>query len=419
MSHSPPAGPRHRAAAFAAFWLVGLVLAGAPAEEPGAPPGDSPAARFAWAPAAETVAVGPAGAPLSGLSIAFTNTRVGGRDDRGRLHLVWSDGRTPYHGVRGTDGRWTAAALGTTTGRANKPTLALLPDGVLVAAWGASEGRGAAVAWSAVSRDYGVSWSAPARVAPGPAGNLALQACRGGDGKPGAVAAWHAPDGRVSAAVWDGSGWSAPVPLNPGGGAGADVALGGAGASTLACWEEAVQPGSPLKRLWLADSPDGGRSWSAPAALPTAGAGFPEMMQDACLDGAPDGRVYLGFQGAQRVYLACAEPAVAGGLRFRLLVDAGPGLFAHVEAGAGGVAACAWEHFTGRNMKNDAAKTVGLALTVDGGRTFTGPHAIPGAAEAPGAMQGAVLVSPEYLDVVWIQRAAQEVRLMTRSARIR
>lgn len=379
-----------------------------------AAPGDG-GATWTWEAAARVVAAGPPGAGMAGLQIAFNNTRIGGRDDQGRLHLVWSDGSRVVHGVLAADGAFVPSVVAE-GGRPNKPTLAVLERGLLLVAWGAAERPGRPRACVSVSRDGGASWSAAETVSAGAAGNLSLRGFRQADGDAGAVLAWHDDgDGRIRSAAWDGRQWSKPVAISVAGVA-ADVAIAGDGPRTLACWEQAESADARAKSLFHAGSEDGGRTWSRPTPVRFAGEGAPRAQQDPCVDFDGRGGVLLGFQGAGRVYAARAEP---GESAFRMVGVLGPGLFAHVEMGDHGVAACAWEHFASpRDMRNEGAKTVGLALSRDGGQSFDGPHAMPDSDTAFSAMQGAVLVSRDWIDVVWVQSTEAGKQIRHRAARV-
>ncbi len=357
----------------------------------------------------EVVAVGPPSKPLAGIHVAFNNTRIGVRDAAGRLHLLWSDGQRVVHGVRSDSGEWSVRPISAGASRTTKPTLAFAGE-ALVAAWGGAQGHGEPVGFAAVSRDGGATWSEPVRISRGPAINVTLCAFDGG-----AVVAWHTrEEGRILAARWDGSRWAEPVVLNgDGDGDGADVSLAGAGRKLVACWEESVAEGSREKDLRLATSADGGRTWSAPLQVRIEGGRVPPVVGDPCVAFDRDGGLLVAYQGAGSVYLAAAR---RGEQEFRYLDKLGPGLFVHVEIGPDGIFA-AWEHFVG-DMRNSAAKTAGLAISTDG-HSFRKPHAMPGSESATGRLETGVILSPGWVDMVWVEIDDRETRLVVRSARIR
>ena len=93
-------------------------------------------------------------------------------------------------------------------------------------------------------------------------------------------------------------------------------------------------------------------------------------------------------------------------------MQVGSGLFAHAAANTRGSVAFTWESFTGANAFVDSAKTVGNTISLDGLATLVGPNAMPDSATTFSAVQAAVVVSHDRVDVFWIDVATSGQRLL-------
>jgi len=355
----------------------------------------------------------PAATPVS---LAFNNTAVAVRDDTGTLHVVWEDGSNGWHGRHDGSGWHLAALPKIGAGSYVKPTVALLADGELLLAWGERVLNSVTMY---VTRSLGgrTRWEAPLALASGTGLNAGctLSAFRRPDGGNGAVLGWVDEAGqRALARSWGGTAWAlsdwSPA-ASPAGAAAVpkDIALGGDGLVQWASWEDTRAGGG--SEIYLARSLDGGRSWEAEQRLPavsgSALGGDPSVVLHA------DGTLTIGFQRQNRVWAAQLGD---GGLTLVRALDLGPGLFAHVGGNTRSTVAVTWEHFVGSSLRDDSLKSVGNAISLDQLATVTAPHTMPGSATTLSAVQAAVTVSHERIDVFWVDVSqAGQRRLRWRS----
>lgn len=415
MSHRETAMPRSTAIVLAAF---AIAMPGLPAS------GERAAADLAWAPAA-VLAAGP------GEKGAWrqNDSRYDYVDDAtvafapgGDLALAWVDQRRKdvfFQRAPGSAGGPAGTPVNVSRSPATfswQPRIAL-PPGQPHPADGAQSAQTVYLLWQEIifsggshggdilfarSADGGRRFSAP----------LNLSRSRGGDGK-----------GRLNRTVWSNGSH--------------DLAVGADG-SILAAWTE--YDGA----LWLARSGDGGASFTAPRQV-TGSAARPARAP--ALASAPGGRVYLawtvGEDPAADIHLAQSED---GGARFGpvLRVGAGPGhadaprlavgpdgalhlAYAQGQDGPDGPYRIRYARSPGGIDRFGPARTIpdapgqdsaaypglaldgdggvylawevlrpgatrphalGIALSLDGGRQFSGPALVPGSAAAPGAGNG-------------------------------
>lgn len=335
-------------------------------------------------------------------SLAFNNTAVALRDDTGALNVVWEDGSNGWHG-RHDGNAWRVTALPKAgSGSYAKPTLALLADGELLLAW-AERVQNTVTIHATRSLAGRSRWEPPLTLASG-AGLTAgctLSAFRRPDGSSGAVIAWG-DDGssRVLARSWGGAAWSLSdwsSAASPAGAAAVpkDITLGGDGLVQWASWEDTRGGGG--SEIYLARSGDGGRSWETELRLPMVAGSA--IGGDPSVAIHPDGTLTVGFQRQNRVW---AAQLADGGRTLVSAADLGPGLFAHVGANARSTVVVTWEHFSGGNLKDDSIKSVGSAIGLDQLTGVTTPHAMPDSATTLSAVQAAVTVSHDRIDVFWI-----------------
>lgn len=354
----------------------------------------------------------------SGVYLAFNNTPIAARDAQGRLLAAWADNGRPKFG-RLENGTWSVTELirANSGATAAKPTLALL-NGQPVVAWSETTGGTTRVV-ATRSNDGGATWSAPLELASGQFESpVALFAGARGDGSLGITLAWHdITANTVYARAWRGSrwetaDWTGAVALTSSGGTGHDVALGGRGGTVYAVWEDAR--GGSNKEIWLAKSTDGGLTWSADYRMARSDGGSVRG-EDPSIALAVDGTVYLAYQTASRIYLT---QSTDGGIRFSTPRQLGSGLFAHLAANAYGAVAVSWESFSG-NLLDDSIKHYGLALSLDALANLDSPYALPGSDTTTSAVQGAVALSDDRVDALWIDTSESGIRkLKHRSGRI-
>lgn len=341
-------------------------------------------------------------------AFAFNNTGVALHDATGVLHLVWADGTNGFH-ARLEGAAWSVSTLPKSgTGSFDKPTIALLADGELMLAWSEFQ-AGERRLLASRSRDGRARWESALTLASGKLySSVALAPVMAAGGVAGAAVAWiDESAGRVLSRHWRGTGWSLghwSTALSPAASTAVpnDVALAGHGSTLWAAWEDRRGGGSATE-VYLARSDDGGLSWAADQRLPVAGSAGGG---DPSLRVLPDGDVLLGYQHQGRSYRTLSSD---GGASFAPPTQIGPGLFVHVAANERGTVAFTWEHFTGA-VQDDAGKTVGHMLSLDGLATLSGTHAMPGSEAVKAATMAAATVSQQHVDVFWIDASADSGR---------
>lgn len=337
----------------------------------------------------------------TGVFLAFNNTAVAARDAQGRAMAVWADGSAPVLGRQGSNSIWSNTALPklSASALARKPSVNWAGSQPIVA-W--TENTGATTRVVATrSVDGGVNWQPPIELA---SGNLetpvSLSAFSRSDGSLGAAIAWYDTDANtVYSRGWRGNTWAAydwseAVALTRAGGQGHDVSLGGRMDTVWAAWED-NRSGS--KELWLNRSTDGGLSWEQDRRLPRQDGGSASG-QDPSLALSANGSIHLAYQISGKVYLAVSTD---GGASFAAPRTLGNGLFGHASANGYSSLAFSWEDFTG-DLYDDSIKRVGLSVSLDHLASVTGPYAMPQSDQTVSVVQGAVVVSADWLDVLWI-----------------
>jgi hypothetical protein len=350
--------------------------------------------------------------------IAFNSATVGTRDDQETLHLVWQEGTVARHGrlVNGST-TWTMQSLPTVGGGSAvyKPTIAFVDASLMFAAWMDQTNQGRRVLVSR-SVNRGQTWDTPLVLAQGGFDSpVSLVGLRRSNGTAGAVVAWS--DTIQNAALrmawrggsWATSDWTSSASLASGAGTSHDVALGARGDAVIAAWEDSR---SGQLEIFTTRSLDGGLTWGADARLSLAG-GAPARGGDPSVAIAANGAVVIAWQNASQIYGA---RSTTGGQSFGDVKPLGPGLFAHVAVGDGDDVAVAWEHFANASMLDDAAKTIGLSISLDGLATIDGPHAMPASDAAFHRVQSAVIATGKRIDVVWIDLSPGARTLMWRGA---
>lgn len=339
--------------------------------------------------------------------LGFTQTTVGGRDDRGALHVAfWQDDRA-YHGVlQPGDDVWTIEELSKLNANASPANvgLGIAGDGELIAAWTERMAGNDSVLVSTRSANYGADWESPIEIARGAiAAVTTLHVYVRDDSTTGCSLAWSdASDGQVrvrswSGATWNAGDWSEPIVLSRDlAGVNLDPTLGGQGSVLVASWEnDATMP----KKFLFSRSIDGGSTWSAePYEFPVP-EGASRGGQDASFAVAGNGALLVAYQNRSRVHVATSQD---GGQSFATPVEIGPGLFIKVATSGDDDVALGWEYFEGADYLDNTVKSVGLTYSFDALSTQVGPHAMPGSATDLGNYFPYVMLSESAIDVFWL-----------------
>ncbi len=341
----------------------------------------------------------------SGTKLGFTQTYVGGRDDRGNLHVVYWAGSTATHAVLpSSSGTWQA--FGMPRGGAgfySNVSLGLVRGGTFVAHW-AEVDANAHVLYASLSSDYGQTWSSPAELGRGAIGWVtSLHTFVGSDGTSGAAVAWNdETDKHVYVRRWRGAtmttaDWSTAKQLSNGyAGASLDCAVGGQGDLLAASWEWEETSGKP-KKLMFGRSLDGGDTWQDIGTLPASG--VDPGSQDASLAVDSEGSLWIAYQGLMKVY---AAKSTDQGKTFQAPIELGPGLFVKVASNDRGDLAFAWEYFEEGGAKTNTTKRVGVSLVSSSGKIWSGPFSMPESEAAFGMYYPYVMLSSDRVDVFWL-----------------
>jgi hypothetical protein len=147
-------------------------------------------------------------------------------------------------------------------------------------------------------------------------------------------------DEELAGRAWLGTSWAGEQRCVAGASAVPhDVALAGQGDTIWATWED-KRAGSAAQ-IYLAQSLDGGISWSGERLMPVRGGsaagGDPTLVMLA------DGGLVLSYQSTNKIWFARSTDA---GANFDAPVQVGSGLFAHAAANTRGSVAFTWESFT-------------------------------------------------------------------------
>jgi|GEM_PF-6841360 hypothetical protein len=358
---------------------------------------------------AEVVAAG------NDVTITFNNTRIGARDENGRLHLIWTGNKELVYGQKENSGAaFKTQKISTLngTGQITKPTVAVAAGGAIFLAWleGTAGNPGMRLV-TAESLDYGMTWSSPIAVSAADenAVNPSLHAFGAAGSASLAFLAWGTEkngDQHIAFSRREGATiWSQPVQLDSSGRPARDVALHCRDGFVVAAWEEE----NTGTEIVTATSNDGAKTFSKAESLVLD---ISNKGGDPSVFVVKSEEIYMAYQLKQEVHLVRSTDS---GKSYTYLGALGNGLFPHVDGNSAGTIAIAWEHFKG-NMKDNSIKTVGLSLSLDGWKTNQGPHAIPGSDTEFGTMLGGVSLSSQDIDVFWIRTNGDLRELMHRRA---
>lgn len=326
---------------------------------------------------------------------AFNNARLVTRTPDGTVHAVIGTGGVPMYAWRSPGAAWRSKPLAGSLGPTVQPALAWSAS-TLYVAWVAD---GSVVLMRSAGGD--AAWDPPVTIAStGQPERVSLHATAAA-----VVLAWtDRASGRVMFVPWTGGPPPAPAPLDDGQGTSEDVALFGDGDAVWATWDQ--RPASNMRTIRIARSRDGGLTFDPASMLAVTQAGRPMASGNDPAGCAAATAVWVGYQdfdetGANRVYLARSQD---GGQTFSPRGSVGPGLFAHLACDAAGAVGVVWEHFEGSNPFDDTNKTIGVALSLDGGERFDAPHAMPGAAQARERVFPALSIADDVLDVMFVDK---------------
>jgi hypothetical protein len=175
-----------------------------------------------------------------------------------------------------------------------------------------------------------------------------------------------------------------------------DCAVGGKGDLVAASWEW-QETTATQKKLMFARSVDGGLHWEqgGEIAVPNVAASG----QDASLSVDSNGALWIAYQGTGKVF---ASKSIDQGKTFSVPAEIGPGLFVKVATNDYAELALGWEYFEGAGSHDNTKKRVGVSLMTSEQKLLSGPFAVPGSDAEYGLFFPYVLLSNDYVDVVWL-----------------
>lgn len=328
------------------------------------------------------------------ITLAFNNAQSAVYTRDGAFHAIWQD-----HGdvrvSRTVDGRATERTLD--TGECGLIALATDGDMGLVAMW-----QGDRSIRAAVSSDGGVTWGAAQTVSAKPGAGPAARVWSGADGALQAVLIWQLrarggdkDTGPVT--LWTSSyragGWSEPQRVDSGTAVAAWGTLVGHGPTTRAYWRD--NRGGDGWRVYTAELENPGARW-----VREQDTGLVGLDPGACVDA--QGVTHIGFHRDQSVWVTHGDGVADWAPPTRL----DRGLFAQLSCTPDRVVVT-YERLAGEGAWFDASiKTVGLAVSEDGGRTF---ERVPVDGDELGRSRASTCLDPEgELDVLYIQDDAVE-----------
>lgn len=367
---------------------------GAPGVAPQGPPPGGGAGRPGGGPPQAAAGMG---SGMSPLQIVYNNSRAVVRTPDGAVVTAWTDRGRSVVQRKGADGKVVETTLAATGGT----SVAIESDGGenLVAAWGA--GTPAALQ-ARVSRDGGRTWSSPNPLPTGSgASQPALRVWSAG-GKVLAVAAWHEGSRggptALYASTFDGATWSPAERVDTGTAEAAFPSLAGKGDTTWIVWRDNR---TGARELYVASRTG--------VAVPFTGersTGVAGMDPSLCVDGA--GTLHLAFHKMQQVYYAqSADGAQTFGAP--VLLDSS-GLFGRMLCSASNdKLAVVWEDMLQNgNQRDDANKTLGLAVSTDRGRSFRVVDVV--ARKVNQILPSASLAPDGTIDLFWVDKAATQLQ---------
>jgi hypothetical protein len=335
------------------------------------------------------------------VKLSFNNTPISLRDHQQKLHLVWQDGLYIKYG-RLVSGSWNIISLPkiNASGLVSKPTLGMNSSGDLFVSWTEVSGINLRSILISRSIDGGATWSAPYAVKTGNLETPLSMYVFNRTATTGISLAWHDLTTLKSyTAIWNGniwaaSDWTIPKTLNNGTSVSHDAIINGSGTILYAAWED---DRSGTNEIYLKKSSDGGITWGAEFPL-SSGTGTAKG-QDPSIALSTDGRLHIAWHNQNKIYYSYSTNPGTSSFGNPMIV--GDGLFAHLAINNKNMVAISWEHFTG-SLTDDSGKSVGLLLSYDAMNNYIAPGVVPGSTATFYAVQAAVNMSEQFIDVFWI-----------------
>ena len=341
------------------------------------------------------------------LLLAFNNTSVAVRDDDDILHLVFENKDDIMYGrLMPGSHVWEFYTfehfIEHDLARRKKASIAYFNDGDLIATWAEGKGHSMQVVVS-MSTDHGTSWDPPQAISDAvqEAANPSLWTTISKTATKRAVIAWTdviSDDIWVRTCTWFDSGpgtWMDPLAISDPTDKARDVSVSGIQKEICACWEVEWAGGGGTD-LYYTISVDGGQNWSSGQKLEIPGS--TGSGGDPCVAYSQgDQRLMIAYQSGHEVCRTESNDRIT----FDPEVYLGPGMFAHLSHHKD-VTAIAWEHFEGFH-KDDCIKRPALAVTFDKFANTDLPFVMPGSESLWGALQTAVKVSDNHIDMFWLE----------------
>lgn len=357
--------------------------------------------------------------------IAGNGAAAGGRDDLGTMHLLWEDGTALRHGfVPLTQTTWTVRNIATFASAATvrRPTLAILPGGLFLAAWLEQLGGTYRIVVSR-SIDHGANWDTPLSLLSTATAisSPSLYVYQRANGTTGAVIAWSDPPtlapGQVYTSVWRGTTWSAsdwtPASAISGNttGSARDVSLAGRGEDVVAAWADTRGAPAGGTGVFITTSSNGGLSWGA-ASLAGVPIGASAVGTEPAVAVGADRSVVLTWTNGATVY---ASRSTDRGVTFSLPRRMGDGFAARPAVSDGGRVAIGWTNGAGASA-DETAFLSSLALSYDNLLTVAGPSEMPGSATTRARASTRAFLSGTTLDMIWVDVSGGTRALTHRTA---
>ncbi|MCK6502588.1 exo-alpha-sialidase [Myxococcota bacterium] len=345
---------------------------------------------------------GSAGAGASNpVSAAFNNANVLARTADGTVHMLFAMNGEVRYRRKGPDG----STKETTFGTSRAPALATDGESTVLVVWSDASGL-----MAAMSSDGGKTFGKSATIAAGRGQNPAAHLWREGGKLKGAVV-WHEDVGPGSGGrgaakgvfglTMDEGRFSAPTRLDGSAVEAAFATVHGGPQGVVVLWRERQTQGGE-RSIYLSELQAGrfGKGRRLASGLDPS----------ACVDGK--GNVHVGYQNEYKEtwYMRSED----GGRTFSSPMQLDhAGLFVRVACNADGQVALAWEHFNDpqASFADDSSKGLGLASSLDGGRTWRVHD--PTGGETGLALTTCALDDDGRMDLLWVRDGREVVTYST------
>lgn len=269
---------------------------------------------------------------------------------------------------------------------------------LVVASW--ASGRGSAI-HAMVSTDGGSTWGAASRIASGR--DLSPPSLRiwSSNGSPTVVATWHQGQQGGHAQIWTTTfhnrSWSTPQRIDSGSAEASFATVTGLGDKSWILWRDTR---SGDKQLYISSRNTVTGQFGGERAI-----GIPGLDPSACVE--PNGRMHVAYHHAQALmYVQSTDQGQTWGQP--ITVDP-VGLFGRVLCDGTGKVAIVWEDMYERgSIRDDANKSVGLAVSTDGGGSFRTIDIAE--RERNQILPTAFLAQNGTIELAWVDRNANALR---------